>query len=75
MKYPRIGAVRNNPKAGLCIVCGLNKADKLIDVQVNTMRGDDDVYGMHKECYKYIAKKEGQNLAEYLSIRREEIRR
>lgn len=76
LKLPKLGGIRRNPKGGgMCIVCGQNKAESWVDVQVTWFRGDDDVYHIHKDCYKLIVKREGQNLADYLKIRREEIKR
>lgn len=44
---------KQKPK-GLCKICGENKSDSRIDVQVNNFRGDDDVFNIHNKCFKEI---------------------
>lgn len=62
-KYPKIGHEyhKGMPK-GVCCICGENKSDMSVSVQINCLRGDDDVYNVHKKClrdggYKKILQK------------------
>jgi hypothetical protein len=48
--YPRIGGKRRVTPQGLCILCGLPKADYRIEVEITHMRGDDEVIKTHWKC-------------------------
>lgn len=54
-KYPRIGRISwiDYPK-GRCLFCNGNEADTRIDVEFNCMRGDDDVYKVHRSCIENL---------------------
>lgn len=49
-KYPRIGKYHSTEQGGLCVLCGENKAHYRVIVEVSHMRGDDQVYKVHKTC-------------------------
>jgi len=55
-KYPRIGTIHEVYPKGICIFCGDPKSNRRIDVQVNWMRGDDEVFKAHAKCIKAIHK-------------------
>lgn len=52
-EYPRIGeTIDLYKKRGICRLCGENKSDMRIDIQINNFRGDDEVFTVHKKCFK-----------------------
>jgi hypothetical protein len=50
MNTPYMHIKRKSYPKGLCKICGKNKSDSRIDVQVTSFRGDDEVYNVHKSC-------------------------
>ena len=49
-KYPRVVDYRKKAVGGKCYVCGIDGADETAYVQINSFRGDDDVYILHSNC-------------------------
>lgn len=56
-EYPKIGQIVSKHKQGLCKICGGNKSDSYVNVQVNWFRGDDEVFNIHKKCVDKIGYK------------------
>jgi hypothetical protein len=48
--YPRYDSSRIS--SGTCALCGLQKADTRIRVEVNVFSGDDEIYIVHERCIK-----------------------
>jgi len=65
--YPRIGSIdRKTYPRGLCKICGCNKSDSEITIEYTYMRGDDDVFSVHKKCIKAL--KPNQFIKNYIFI-------
>ena len=62
-EYPRIGSIQKlyKPK-GLCRICGQNKSDHKVDVEINIFRGDDEVYKVHRKCLMALPPKESSEI-------------
>lgn len=49
-EYPKLGQIVSKHKQGICKICGENKSDQHVYVQINWFRGDDEVFNVHKKC-------------------------
>jgi hypothetical protein len=67
-KYPRFGQTYRVKPRGLCTICGGNKSDARVDVEVNQFRGDDVVYKVHQRC---INGKNNRELLKLLGVENE----
>lgn len=60
-RYPRVGEIVRS-RRGRCRLCNQPKSDTAIVVQVNWLRGDDEVFAVHAACI------EGKKSHELLQI-------